>query len=57
MSNYNDRKIYMNSTMHHYSPKRVISMAKKAPFEDNEINIVGTRPAITRKFSSIGRHI
>ena len=47
----------MGLTMHHHLPKRLLSIAKKSSVEDEEIEIIGTRPAISRKCSPIGRNI
>ena len=40
-----------------YSSKNKNYHEKKSPFEDEEIRIIGTRPAISRMFSPIGRNI
>ena len=47
----------MGLTMHHHLPKILLSIAKKSPVEDEEIEIIGTRPETSRKFSPIGRKI
>ena len=40
-----------------YSYKNIIQHGKKSPVQDEEIKIIGIRPAISITFSSIGRNI
>ena len=42
--------------MHHTVTKKLLRM-KKAPIEEDEVKIIGIRPAISRTFSPIGRKI
>ena len=56
MSNYNDNKKYKynNASYSYYKSNKP---GKKSPVEDDEIEIVGTRPAFNGNFSPIGRDI
>ena len=56
MSNYKDNK-NMGLTMHHHLPKILLSIAKKSPVEDEEIEIIGTRPETSKFVTLIGRKI
>ena len=38
----------MDLTMHHTFPKSVLIIKNKSPVEDDDIEIVGTMPAINR---------
>ena len=50
MSNYNDNKNYIyNDASYHYNKSN--QNGKKSPIEDDEIEIVGTRPVLDRNFS------
>ena len=56
MSNYNDNKNYIyNDASYYYNKSN--QTGKKSPIEDNEIEIVGTRPVLIKIFSNIGRYI
>ena len=50
MFNYNDNKNYIyNDASYHYNKSN--QNGKKSPIEDDEIEIVGTRPVLDRNFS------
>ena len=50
MSNYNDNTKYgFNDAS--YSSKKITQHGKKSPVGDDDIEIVGTRPTITKTFS------
>ena len=55
MSNYNNnRKSAFNSASY---PSKNINKYKKSPIEDEEVQIIGTRPAISRSLSPTVRNI
>ena len=56
MSNNSNSKNYRYNDAS-YSYNKSNNPEKKSPVEDDEIEIVGTRPAFNRKFSPIGRDI
>ena len=56
MSNCNDSKNYGSKDASLCS-KKITKDRKKSLVEDGDIEIVGTRPAIGRTFSPIGRNI
>ena len=56
MPNNNDNKKYGLKNASSY-PKNITEHRKKLPVEDVENEIIGTRPAVSRKFSTIGRNI
>ena len=55
MSNYNDNRKYWFNNVSYFS-KKITQHGKKLPVEDEDIENIGTRPAISRTFSPIGRN-
>ena len=55
MSNHNENK-NMYLTMYHTIPKILLFM-EKSPVEDEDIEIIGIRPAISITFLTIVRNI
>ena len=47
----------MGLTINHRLPKNTTQHCKKTPIDDEDIEIIGTRPAISRNFSPIFRNI
>ena len=55
MSNYNDNKKYRFNNAS--SSSENITQNRKSPVEDEDIEIIGTKPVISITLSPIGRNI